>query len=259
MALLTADDVLNKKFQPTKFREGYDQDEVDDFLDEVVNTLRVVGTENEELKAKLQAAEQQIAELSGGAAPAPVPASAPADASAEETTQFSPVHAPSAEQPAAEQTAEETSAGSADESAAAPAEAAQPASVPMTQSGADLAAAAGGENEPESATGMLQLAQRLHDEYVNNGKSEADRLVSEARAEGERVTREADEQRSRTLSQLESERSLLERKIDELRVFERDYRTRLKSYLEGLLSDVEGRGSISSQYASGEHSDMRRP
>src|SRR5699024_9952558 len=97
--LLTADDVLNKKFQPTKFREGYDQDEVDDFLDEVVNTLRVVGTENEELKAKLQAAEQRVAELSGGAAPAP----APAAASAEETTQFSPVQAPAAEQPEAEQ------------------------------------------------------------------------------------------------------------------------------------------------------------
>ena len=38
--MLTADDVLNAKFQATKFREGYDQDEVDDFLDLVVATLR---------------------------------------------------------------------------------------------------------------------------------------------------------------------------------------------------------------------------
>src|SRR5690625_7306462 len=53
MALLTADDVLNKKFQPTKFREGYDQDEVDDFLDEVVNTLRAAYAENDELKARI--------------------------------------------------------------------------------------------------------------------------------------------------------------------------------------------------------------
>ena len=66
MALLTADDVLNRKFQATKFREGYDQDEVDDFLDEVVNTLRVVTGENEELKAKLAAAERRIAELTRG-------------------------------------------------------------------------------------------------------------------------------------------------------------------------------------------------
>jgi len=66
MALLTADDVLNKKFQATKFREGYDQDEVDDFLDEVVNTLRVMTAENEDLKSKLAAAERRIAELSRG-------------------------------------------------------------------------------------------------------------------------------------------------------------------------------------------------
>src|SRR5665647_965740 len=63
MAMLTADDVLNKKFQATKFREGYDQDEVDDFLDEVVNTLRVVTAESDELKGKLAAAERRIAEL----------------------------------------------------------------------------------------------------------------------------------------------------------------------------------------------------
>ena len=33
---LTPNDVLNKQFQTTKFRDGYDQDEVDDFLDEVL-------------------------------------------------------------------------------------------------------------------------------------------------------------------------------------------------------------------------------
>ncbi|MDR0365489.1 MAG: DivIVA domain-containing protein, partial [Bifidobacteriaceae bacterium] len=34
MAQLTADDVVLKAFVTTKFREGYDQVEVDDFLDE---------------------------------------------------------------------------------------------------------------------------------------------------------------------------------------------------------------------------------
>ena len=37
---LTPEDVVNKKFQHVKFRDGYDQDEVDDFLDEVVVELR---------------------------------------------------------------------------------------------------------------------------------------------------------------------------------------------------------------------------
>ena len=45
------------------------------------------------------------------------------------------------------------------------------------------------------------------------------------------------------LEKLEQERSLLERKIEELRVFERDYRTRLKSYLENLLGDLDARGA----------------
>ena len=40
MTLLTADDVLTVKFQVSSFKEGYDQDEVDEFLDEVTTTMR---------------------------------------------------------------------------------------------------------------------------------------------------------------------------------------------------------------------------
>ena len=40
MTLLTSDDVLNVKFDRTRLREGYVQDEVDEFLDEVTTTLR---------------------------------------------------------------------------------------------------------------------------------------------------------------------------------------------------------------------------
>ncbi|WP_136520325.1 MULTISPECIES: DivIVA domain-containing protein [Cellulomonas] len=206
MALLTADDVLNKKFQATKFREGYDQDEVDDFLDEVVNTLRDLQGENEDLKTKLAAAERRIAELSRAgaqqAAPAPKPEPAPVP-----EPQPAPV----------------------------PAVAPQP---PVVQAPAPARA-----NEPESATGMLALAQKLHDDYVRSGQEESDRLINEAKSRANRIVREAEETSQRTLGQLEQERSLLERKIDELRVFERDYRTRLKSYLENLLGDLENRGN----------------
>ena len=93
----------------------------------------------------------------------------------------------------------------------------------------------------ENATGVLALAQRLHDEYVANGREEGDRIVADARQQGEHLVREAEEKRDQTLQQLESERSTLEKKIDELRTFEREYRQRLKSYLEGLLNDVEQR------------------
>jgi len=98
-------------------------------------------------------------------------------------------------------------------------------------------------SEPESATGMLALAQKLHDDYVRSGQEEGDRIIADSKTQGARIVREAEETSSRTLAQLEQERSLLERKIDELRVFERDYRTRLKSYLENLLGDLDSRGS----------------
>jgi DivIVA domain-containing protein len=54
---LTPEDVVNKRFQPTKFREGYDQDEVDDFLDEIVVELRRLNLENEDLRQRLLASE----------------------------------------------------------------------------------------------------------------------------------------------------------------------------------------------------------
>ena len=40
MRLLTADDVLNVKFEVSSFKEGYNQDEVDVFLDDVTTTMR---------------------------------------------------------------------------------------------------------------------------------------------------------------------------------------------------------------------------
>jgi len=65
---LTPEDIVNKRFQSTKFREGYDQDEVDDFLDEVVVEVRRLVGENDELAKKIAASEARIAELqrSGG-------------------------------------------------------------------------------------------------------------------------------------------------------------------------------------------------
>ena len=51
---------------------------------------------------------------------------------------------------------------------------------------------------------------------------------------------EAEATHNRTLAQLEQQRGLQERKISELRDFERDYRTRLRSYLTSLIENVEG-------------------
>lgn len=70
---LTPEDVVNKRFQSTKFREGYDQDEVDDFLDEVVAEMRRLVEENESLKSELEQAKEKAS-----SAPAQPASSAPA-------------------------------------------------------------------------------------------------------------------------------------------------------------------------------------
>ncbi len=207
---LTPDDVVNKRFQATKFREGYDQDEVDDFLDEVVNELRRLSEENEELRGKLTACERRVGELSRAtvareAAPEP------------EAPKPPPMPVP------------------------VPVPVAVAAPVPVRPAAQAEATPGVG---PEAATGMLALAQKLHDEYVRNGEQQRDRIVNEAREHAARLLREAEEKQRQTLGSLEQERSLLERKIDELRAFEREYRSRLKSYLEGQLRELEAKAAV---------------
>src|SRR5689334_3414117 len=55
---LTPDDVRSKQFTPVRLREGYDVTEVDSFLDEVEAELERLLAENEELRAKLAAAQR---------------------------------------------------------------------------------------------------------------------------------------------------------------------------------------------------------
>ena len=121
-----------------------------------------------------------------------------------------------------------------------------PFSAATTASFAPVGGGAAGGGDTNAVAGMLALAQQLHDKYISDGKAEADRILAEANAESQRIIAEAEEQHNRTLTQLEQERGLLERKISELRYFERDYRTRLKSYLESLLADVESGSTPSS-------------
>ncbi|HVK29802.1 MAG TPA: DivIVA domain-containing protein [Nocardioides sp.] len=54
---LTPEDVSNKRFTPVRLREGYDMGEVDQFLDEVEAELARLTQENDDLRAKLAAAQ----------------------------------------------------------------------------------------------------------------------------------------------------------------------------------------------------------
>jgi hypothetical protein len=57
------------------------------------------------------------------------------------------------------------------------------------------------------------------------------------------------------IGSLETERSGLEREVEKLRSFEREYRSRLKSYLEGQLRELDGRtGEAGAAAATGQQS-----
>jgi DivIVA domain-containing protein len=204
---LTPEDVVNKRFQPTKFREGYDQDEVDDFLDEIVVELRRLNQENDELR-------RRVAELqSGDSGSTPVPAPVAAAPVVEKKVEEAPVK----EQP----------------KQAAPV-AAAPAAEPATSQASTA----------ESAAGVLAMAQRLHDEYVSAGVEQRDKIIAEAQLEANSLVSEAEEKSRKTLSALEQQKTVLERKVEQLKGFERDYRARLKTYIEGQLRDLEAKGSV---------------
>lgn len=78
----------------------------------------------------------------------------------------------------------------------------------------------------ESA-GILSLAQKLHDEYVSEGKAKAAEIVAEAERNAdelrERLQNEVDEK----LVNLESYKAKLEDSIKTLRAFEKAYREKL--------------------------------
>lgn len=236
MARLTANDILNKQFTPTRYREGYDIVEVDDFLDEVVQSVLGLEQEANGLREQLSAAEQRIADFNDSAAVAPVDGDASEQlARAEQRIAELSEELAAATQQAAD--AERRAAEAEERAAAQPEE--QHSEEPVEEVAPVVQpAVSGNQSEPEAATGMLHLAQRLHDEYVNNGREEGQRLVEEARAEGQRIVGEAEEEKRTILEALEQDRGLLQRKIDELRMFERDYRTKLSGYLEGLLGDL---------------------
>ena len=209
---LTPEDVINKRFQPTKFREGYDQDEVDDFLDEIVAELRRLNEENEDLRKQVETAGGQVtaAQRDDSAASAPVAPEEPVVES--ETTEVRETSAPV---PAAAPTAPAVAEGT----------------QPSTESA-------------ESAAGVLAMAQKLHDEYVAQGRSERERLISEGRTQADTLVSDGKRTKEETLSSLEKEKSRLEASVNELRTFERDYRNNLKDFINGQLRDIDATGSL---------------
>jgi DivIVA domain-containing protein len=220
---LTPADVRNKQFSTTRLRPGYDEEEVDAFLDEVEAELDRLIQENEELRAKLAEV------LRGGGKPGmPALTSPLSDPNPDMMSQ----------EPQMESRRPEPMMMGGMDRMRHPGEdngdtAARVLS--LAQQTADQAIAQARREADET----LGMARREADDVLNKARRQAEQITGDARARAESLERDAQERHRQAMGSLVTSREELERRVDDLRAFEREYRSRLKAYLEGQLRDLE--------------------
>jgi len=121
------------------------------------------------------------------------------------------------------------------ENAPAPAAAPAPAPAPAAEA-----------SSTGTSAGIIELAQRLHDEHVAEGEAKRKQLIEEAETEVARIRTEAEAKQREESARLERERNTLEGRITELREFERDYRGKLRAMIEGQLRELDQKSSTDS-------------
>lgn len=89
------------------------------------------------------------------------------------------------------------------------------------------------------ANEMLSRARDEAEGLLNKVYHEAVQVTGDARVRAEALERDAQEMHRSTLGELVLTRVELERRIDDLRDFEREYRRRLLAYLEGQVADLK--------------------
>jgi DivIVA domain-containing protein len=234
MPLMPAD-VANVAFsRPPLGKRGYDEDEVDAFLDLIEAELARLIQENTDLRSRVEPLDQpQLA--------------APVDTEGER-------HPAESLGPLSPLLREQTSPGGDHNVHAARV-------LDLAQEMADWLT---GEAKAE-ADGMLGHARTKSEQLLSEARAKAEGMVTEARTRSETMLNEARtkaetlERQSRDkavslerdaaakhteiIAGLCREKGVLEKEIDELRTFERGYRTRLKTYLDSQLRELDGRGS----------------
>src|SRR5215469_9667316 len=217
---LTPADVHNVAFKkPPIGKRGYDEEEVDAFLDEVERELARLIEENNELRAQAER---------GGGRPAPSGPGVDPRLAQENAELKASLDRLNREKSQAEQAAR------------------------SMQSELEQLRASGpvvtGDGE-QQALRVLMMAQRTADDHVADARREADKLLSESRTKAEETTREARakadalerdarQRHQEAMGGLDAKRTALQKHIEELKQFEREYRTRLRAYLERQLRDL---------------------
>src|SRR5215469_13617853 len=200
---LTPADVRNKQFTRTRLRSGYDEEEVDAFLDEVEVELERLAQENEQLRARL-AESLRVGAAAASALNLPLAAPPPEPLEPQPATGIDKAARVLA---LAEQTAEQAIADASRE-----------------------------------AEDTLSRSLREADEVLVKARRQADQITSDARARAESLERDGQERHRQAMGSLLEQREEIERRVDGLRALERECRSRLQEYAEGLLRDLAAMG-----------------
>jgi DivIVA domain-containing protein len=221
---LTPEDVKNKRFTPVRLREGYDMGEVDQFLDEVEAELDRLYAENTDLRNKLESA----ATAAPSSGPMPTRPSEQTH-TPEPVAQAPAVHVPAAQD--AHGVPGETQPGSERDASGAAARLLELATTNADQLVTEA------KNQADQ---ILAEARTKSERVESEARAKAERLEAEARSRSGRLDAETEQRRGELFGKLESDKDNLTRELEDLRAFEREYRSRLKAYFEAQLRSLNG-------------------
>jgi len=236
---LTPADVHNVAFsKPPIGKRGYNEDEVDAFLDLVETELGRLVEENADLRQRVSELDSELASTRGGVV---------------QVTQAIPLYQP---EPEVAVVVEERSAQLSDEQALKATRV-----LSLAQDTADrLTSTAIADADKmvadarASAEQIVSEARYIAEATVTDAQQRSDAMLSDAQSRSESQLRQAyekadflqaDAERKHTefMNTINQQRSVLEGRLEQLRTFEREYRTRLKTYLESQLEELGQRGS----------------
>ena len=249
---LTPADVHNVAFsKPPIGKRGYNEDEVDAFLDLVENELTRLIDENADLRQRIQELDQELG-AGGGAVVASTEAIPVYETPEPATTEVTP---------GAEVTNEEQAMKAARVLHLAQDTADRLTSEAKTESDRLLTDARANADQ------ILSEANQTAETTVAEAKQRADELLSDAQTRSETQLRQAQEKadalqadaerkHSEVMGNINQQRTVLEGRLEQLRTFEREYRTRLKTYLESQLEELGQRGSAAPVEASADASEL---
>src|SRR3954463_10634885 len=263
---LTPADVHNVAFsKPPIGKRGYNEDEVDAFLDLVEAELARLIEENDDLREQVSQLEQRLGNVQADLEDARSrPPAAAMGSVSPPTQQIRPVEPPPVPRPMEPQRAV---AAPPPQRRAGPGESTGDHHVQVAKvlsMAQEMAERLTSEAKSEADTmltdsrnkseQLLSEARTKSDALVNDARSRAETMLNDARTRAETLERQsrdkaaslvgdAERQQTEIIGSITRDKTVLEKKIDQLRTFEREYRTRLKTYLESQLRDLEGRAT----------------